>query len=70
MITVIGRFKVNDKRKRIKRNEFSNENNLVWTGENKKKKRLCAGTYFTWYSLRRKRMLFKQNTLVWLGPQS
>lgn len=41
MITVIGRFKVNDKRKRIKRNEFSNENNLVWTGENKKKTFMC-----------------------------
>ena len=37
MISVIGRFKVNDKRKRIKKYGFSNENELVWIGENKTK---------------------------------
>jgi hypothetical protein len=36
-ISVFGRFKVDDRRKRIKKYAFSNENTLVWTGENKTK---------------------------------
>ena len=36
-ISFIGYFSVDDRRKRIKRYAFPNENVLAWTGENKTK---------------------------------
>ena len=66
-ISVFRAFTVEDRRKRVKKYVFSNENELVWTGENKTKmlvwwKTVCfvfvdttTGTF--------------ENALVWSGPQ-
>ena len=70
MISVFGRFKVDDMRKRIKMYGFLNENELVWTGGNKTKMLMWSKIFKFCFLLVQTKTDTFNNALVSLGPQS
>ena len=64
---VLGRFSMNDRRKRIKKHAFSNESELLWTGENKAKT-LEWWKIFCSVFVETKTDTFK-NALLWSEPK-
>ena len=68
-VSVFGRFTVDDRRKRIKKYAFSNKKAFLWTGENKRKT-LIGRKYFASVWLIRRRILLKEQALLWPGPNT
>jgi len=68
-VSIFGRFTVDDRRKRIKKYAFSNKKAFLWTGENKRKT-LIGRKYFASVWLIRRRILLKEQALLWPGPNT
>ena len=64
-ISVFGRFSMQDRRNRVKKYTYCNENELEWTGENKTKT-LVWSKIFCFFLIETETDTFK-NTLLWSG---